>query len=472
MSAGLELPTASTQRSRRRRAVRGWSVVGLAAAGLLLFALAYPTGPRYEGRHLRHWLVLAASEGHQDRLRAEAVLRTVGPEAVPELVRALEGGGSRLGRAWRWLRGRVFRARPEASPSSPVSQIAAERLGHLGAAASNAVPALLRWEARFPEQGAALPSSPVQAIGLPATPHLLAALADPDARLRAVATSALTSPSFQPAADDLLPAVVALLQDADAGARLRAVRALPVLAPARPDVAAALAALLPGADGQTVHEVIESLREYGPVAVGSADQVRPWLRAPLPKARLEAAQALRAICPPAREVVPVLVDLLEHPDTQWMAAYALAEMGADAVDAIPMLLKLLETAPTHRPSRTPSYASVTLSRLGPGSVPGLVPLLSHSSSDVRVNAATALAGLGDAAASAVPGLTRMLGAADLEEQMAAATTLGRLGPVARAAVPGLTRLANLETTQDVIVGHVRSAARVALEQVRVSPPGR
>jgi HEAT repeat protein len=150
----------------------------------------------------------------------------------------------------------------------------------------------------------------------------------------------------------------------------------------------------------------------------------------------------------------------------------LGEVGSDAADAVPILLHQLETIQTHRPSRTPSFAAIALGQLGPTAVPGLVKLIEHAVSDVRVNAAAALGGQGTAAAPAVPGLIRMLSAADLEEQMAAANALGEIGPVAEPAVPELTRLANLETTQDVIVGHVRSAARDALERIRVPPAAR
>jgi HEAT repeat protein len=456
------------QRLRAHRR-RGWLA---AAGGALLAALALqfaaPAGPRYDGRPLRHWLLLAASENHQDRLRAEAILRQVGPEAVPELIRALEARKSKFQRIWRLVRVNVLGLEPDDDLSRRVTSVAIERLAGLGPAASNAAPALLLLGTYSSHLSAA--SRALQAIGPAGAPHLSAAVSSPDPNLSYFASYALSSEAFLPAADQFLPALTAALHSPEFKTQIGAIRALAVLARTRPEMAAALAAQLPAAAENVAVEVLVALRAFGPAGANCADPIAPLLESQSVALRYHAARALRAVRPPAREVVPVLIRFLREPDVQWEAAQTLGEMGADAAEAIPALLTLLETAPTHRPSRTPNFAALALRQMGPAAVPGLVKLLDHTSSDVRVNATVALAGLGDAAAPAVPGLIRMLGAEDPEEQMAAADALRALGPVARDAVPELTRLANLETTQDVIVGHVRSAARLALERIRVSPP--
>lgn len=447
-----------------------WAVVaGGALLAVLALRLAVPGGARYDGRPLRHWLLLAASDHHQDRLRAETVLRRVGPEAVPELTRALGARKSRFQRFWRSVRVNVLGLEPDDDLSRRITGAAVECLARLGPAASNAAPALLLLGTHSSHTSAA--SRALQAIGPAGAPHLSAAVSSPDPNLSYFASYALSSEAFLPAADQFLPALTAALHNPELKTQIGATRALAVLARTRPETAAALATLLPTATEKVAVEILIALRAFGPTGANSAEQIEPLLDSESVALRYHAARALRAVRPPAREVVPVLIRLLRGPDVQWEAAQTLGEMGADATEAIPALLALLETAPTHRPSRTPSFAALALREMGPAAVPGLVKLLAHASSDVRVNAAFALAGSGDAAAPAVPGLIRMLGAEDPEEQMAAADALCALGPVARAAVPELTRLANLETTQDVVVGHVRSAARLALERIRVSPPG-
>lgn len=465
--AGTAREPAPYPRAHRRRRWLAAAGCALLAAGAL--RLAAPGGPRYDGRPLRHWLLLAASDNHQDRLRAEAVLRQVGPEGVPEMIRALEARRSRFQRFWRAVRVNVLGLEPDDELSGRVASVALERLARLGPAASNAAPALLLLGTYSRHLSAA--SRALQAIGPAGAPHLIAAVGSPDPNLSYCASCALSSEAFLPAANQVLPALTAALHSPELKRQIGAIRALAVLARTRPETAAALTALLPEAAENVGVEILAALRAFGPAGAHCADQIVSLLDSQSAALRYHAARALRAVRPPAREAVPVLTRLLREPDVQWEAARTLGEMGADAAEAIPALLALLETAPTHRPSRTPSFAALALRQMGPAAVPGLVKLLDHASSDVRVNAAIALAGLGEAAAPAVPGLIRLLGAEDPEEQMAAADTLCALGPVARDAIPELTRLANLETTQDVIVGHVRSAARLALERIRVSPPG-
>lgn len=454
---------------RAGRRWRRWAVAAaLALSAFLGLWLLRTPGPQYEGRPLRHWLLLATSPNHQEQLRAEPVLQSLGPEAVPELIRALESRPSRLEGLWARVRERVFRLEPAPDRDRAIAREARLRLGRLGPAASNAVPALLRYGARTWDP---LTQQTVAMIGPAGAPHLHAALGSADPQLRAAAAAAAASGVFQPVADEFAPVLTNLLQDTNQGPRFGAIRALAVLAPSRPDIAAAVAGLLEGAEEQTASFVLEHLRDFRAADTGTVDAVRACLNTTAPGLRLAASRALVSLAPPATEVLPVLVALLREPGQQFMAAQTLGEMGPAAAPAIPEMLAQLETAATHRPSRTPDFTAIALGRVGPLAMPGLVGLLDHPSSDVRVNAAAAVKGQGPAGVPAVPALIRMLSAEDLEEQMAAASALGAVGPGATAAIPELTRLAALETTQDVIVGHVRSAARDALERIRIPAAG-
>jgi HEAT repeat protein len=150
----------------------------------------------------------------------------------------------------------------------------------------------------------------------------------------------------------------------------------------------------------------------------------------------------------------------------------LGQIGSAATPAVPVLLELLATEATHRPSRTPSMTAVALGRIGMAApevvMPGIVRLLEHSRADVRLNAAATVQTLGPGAAPALPALVAMLGAGDPEERMTAANALAALGPEAQAAEGALAELAR-ETSGDVLVGHVASSAREALRRIRNVP---
>lgn len=449
-----------------RRRIRALGLAGLVVAALVVW-LGRGTGPAYEGRPLRHWLTLAGSPDHRDRLRAGAVLRTVGPEAVPELARALEARESRLEAVWLSLRRRWSAHEPETGRRARASAAAAHELARLGPQAAAAAPVVLRWGVRGDDPDGAI--RVLEALGAAAVPSLRGGLESPEPSIRALAAQALGSPAFRPAADAVLPLLLTRLDDAHRPVRMGAIRALAVLGAGRPEIGRALAGRLRVDDEATTLVVLGCLTSFDPAGWNAAGSISPLLGAPSARIRLAAARAWVAVGGGVAEVLPVLVALLDEGDLAWMAAETLGRLGPAAAPAIPPLLRQLESEPTHRPSRTPHHAALALGRLGPEAVPGLVRLLEHAASSVRVNAAAAVAGQGTAAAAVVPGLVRMLAAADPEEQMAAANALGALGPAAAAAVPELTRLANLETTQDVIVGHVRSAARDALERTRASP---
>lgn len=470
----------------RRRVRPGWLVAVLAA--LLLFvwlrhAAEAAAGPRYKGVSLVEWLRRAGADDPRERLAAERVLDRVGPEAVPFLVRALSAREPWYRAKWQWVRSRVLHRPPLPDRLPALRAAAVNALAALGPRASHAVPALVAAETRD-LIGPTEARRALRAIGPAAAEQLRVVLTSGNERQRALVATTVADHMFRPAADRLLPALWARVEDPRRAPAREAIEAVIALNPPDPQLAARLLSLLPRAQERTACLILETVGGYGAAARDLAEQVAPQLAHPVPVVRVAAARALHALRPPAPEAVQTLIALLEQTEARWEAARALGEIGPDAAAAIPTLLALLETAPTHRPSRTPNFAALALRQLGPAAVPGLVALLGHHRSEVRVQAAIALSGHGAAAAPAVPGLIRMLRAEDPEEQMPAATTLGILGWVAAEALPELERLANLETTQDVSVGHVRSAARTALNEIRadlhrrgtaqhaVSPPHR
>lgn len=472
------LPATAVCRPERKVGRRlGLLLLLLGVAGAWMVAVgvdrlqARRAGPIYEGAPLSEWLRRANSGDLDQRRKAVRVLDQVGPEAVPTLIRALEARAAWWWRLWQATRAKVFRAPRAPETTAALNRTAAEVLARLGPAASNAAPALLRWGARHGYSS--LDHHPLRALGPAALPALQRALHSHEARLRETAAEVVADPVFEPVADHLIPALGAGVVQRNGALSRAHLHALGVLGPPRRDVAARLAAWLPTCPVESATALLSALAAFEADARDYVDRVRPFLTAPEPSVRLAAARVLNAAQPPARETVPVLIELLREPALQWEAARQLGLLGEAATPAIPALLAALEHTPTHRPSRMPHFAALALGHLGPEAIAGLVQLLDHPSADVRMSAAAALAEPGAAAASAVPALTRMLAAADPEEQMVAARVLGALGRVAAPALPELTRLSQTETTQDVTVGHARSAARLAVRQIHraLAPAG-
>lgn len=436
---------------------------------------AAQAGRRYDGHTLIRVLEWASGGEARDRVYAHLLLGQLGPEATPDLIRALEARDSFLRVWWNRLRARLLRQPDQPSSFPAINQVAAEILGRFGPTASNAAPALLRWGLRSGNPDAV---RHLQALGPAATPHLLSALRNGPRPLRGLAVAVVTDPRFQPVAETLNPVLLELLAGPDAEMRRRAIIALAQLNPHSPAMAERLAALLAEREPATVRCLLQAFRIMGPAARAVAGQIESYLEAPEPELRLAAAQALRAVRPPAKEIVPVLIRLLRESDQtggmkawlpclglEWQAIQLLGEMGPEAASAVPELLALLEHAPTHRPGRTPHFAALVLSRIGPAAVEGVVRLLEHPSADVRMNAAAALGNPGAAAAPAVPRLIALLESDNPEEQMAAAVALGRLEEFAVEALAALERLASVPTTQDVQLSHARSAARFAITNI-------
>jgi HEAT repeat protein len=110
------------------------------------------------------------------------------------------------------------------------------------------------------------------------------------------------------------------------------------------------------------------------------------------------------------------------------AAHALAEIGPQAVDAVPALLQALMNEEEDSGRR--QAASDALGAIGSEAVPALVQALADEDERVRNAAARALKDVGPQAVDAVPALIQALGDPDDDVSMAAASALGDVGPEA------------------------------------------
>ena len=109
------------------------------------------------------------------------------------------------------------------------------------------------------------------------------------------------------------------------------------------------------------------------------------------------------------------------------AAHALAEIGPQAVDAVPALLQALMN---EEDAGLRQAVSDALGAIGSEAVPALVQALADEDERVRNAAARALKDVGPQAVDAVPALIQALGDPDDDVGLAAASALGDVGPEA------------------------------------------
>jgi HEAT repeat protein len=225
-----------------------------------------------------------------------------------------------------------------------------------------------------------------------ATPHLVAALKSKDPVLRWRAARALGAIGNAGAAAPLNAAAA----DEHAAVRAQSIYALGRLAAADQDTLNTIVAGLTDKDVNVRRASVRSLR---------------WIQAdrktvlPLVLKLLEdsdpavAMPALYTVAEAGAEVVPALIESLNHPEARYWACLVLAEIGADAKAAAPALTKLLSD---ERPE-VRLQATIALGEIGPAAKsagPELGKILQDPFPEVRAAAVFALGMIGDPAAAA------------------------------------------------------------------------
>jgi HEAT repeat protein len=136
----------------------------------------------------------------------------------------------------------------------------------------------------------------------------------------------------------------------------------------------------------------------------------------------EVIEALMRIAPRRNEAVPALRAILREPPnnpSRIHAVVALGKMGAEAKDAVPDLIKMLDEDP---------------SKAGP----------------IRFHAATALGQIGSEAKRAVPALVKLLNDKNAGPgRRTVVIALGQMGPAAKSAVPALKEARGEAALRDV-----------------------
>ncbi len=202
-----------------------------------------------------------------------------------------------------------------------------------------------------------------------------------------------------------VPALLEQLGSESAEIRAHAAHALGRLGPAAQGAAEALAKLVGDRDKEVRREAVRALAQIRPPAEVVIPLFCRLLREAEPEVRLHAMEAM------AREgqaVVPPLIEALGHEEACYWACLVLAEIGADAVAAVPVLARLARSDPR---------------------------------AEVRREAILTLAAIGPSAASAVPDLMALV-AQDAVNGGPAIYALGSIGPNAKAAEITLKELAH------------------------------
>jgi len=208
-----------------------------------------------------------------------------------------------------------------------------------------------------------------------------------------------------------------------------------------------------------------SLVRLGPTAISALEKALDN-----PSLRTLAMELLAAAGSKAKPAVDNLVAALADADpaTRGDAAVALAAIGPDAAEAVPGLAKLL--AADDKEAALRYAAAYALGRIGPAAAPVAETLRGLSKSDDELMASVAVWALlkiepdnKAQVAAAVPVLRKALrGERDLA-RLEAATALGELGQAAASAVPILELV-----SEDDPLAAVRNAAAVALGKIRAA----
>jgi HEAT repeat protein len=431
----------------QRGETRRWTLRAMAALALacclllslaLIAAVARPAiarddkPPDYAGKPLAKWIeILRNSPDRALRLHARIAVGPYGPyakTAVPALIEAMkdwrdpQDGVKTLADYGPSFIPDLVRAlkRPEAS----VRAAMARALGRVRPRSADTIPALL---AVLKDSSADVRAAAVRSLGrfsrlaVAAVPSFAEALKDKDETVRQAAAHALFKMGRK--AEPAVPALIMALKDKDGWVQGWAAQALGKIGPA---AKAAVPAL------------IEQLRD---------------------SKGFHFAEALGRIDPGAKAVVRALMEVLEDSDdsVRRHAAEALAEAGAAAKAAVPLLIKAAK--------KNQQSAFFALGKIGPdarAAVPTLIEALRKAESlSYKYTIAEALGGIGPGAKAAIPPLLAIVRDWEMDlVREAAASAVFKIDPelAARERVP-----LSFPTTRLGKVPSVTLAARPALD---------
>jgi HEAT repeat protein len=315
---------------------------------------------------------------------------------------------------------------------------AAQSVGRLGQEAKETIPALVNLMRAHPEASHAYSEvgGALAQMGPPAVQPLADLVATPGLNRQLLMGATQTLGRLGAPA---VPALVPLLRHADAAVRNVACQALTTAGPVAKDAVPALTDLLKDNDLNVRRMAVSALSRVGPAARSAAPALVELARDKKDLSlRLMSLSALRQVHADARLVLPLAREAIkdDNAGVKSQGLELLLQADPKNKDVLPLVLEMLQ-APATRQS-----AVGLLGRLGPAAreaVPDLVDLLKGGDQNLRMQALHALSGIGSGAGEAVPALVEVLRDPNPSMRQQAAFTLLRIGPAARRAGPALLR---------------------------------
>ncbi len=278
----------------------GVLAVGALAGIWMAAAFRKAHEPVHKGKSIGTWIAEMYSKPNDVTARDE--LTEMGAPAIPYLIREVrrDGGlvGPWYGRCWLRMPSGIQRLLPAPPNYLERRSAAADTLGKFGAAASNAVPALIGClqvpgyqPLRF---SAAVTLGRIGAPARAAIPALMQALKDQDFNVRMEAAMALAKIGRD--YSQATPQLEALLRDAVAGVRLRAALALWRLQPKETTASNRVAqVLLEDPDPALRSWAAFLLGDLGPTAAAFSPALREALRDPDSRVQQNANSSLQKL---------------------------------------------------------------------------------------------------------------------------------------------------------------------------------
>jgi HEAT repeat protein len=408
-----------------------------ALATLLLCSAIYflrAPDPVFQGRLASEWVQDLVSPDYVVRGEAQTALRALGERGVPQISLLLRNRNP----FWEKHLIALNPIFPSLNYRAPnvlgQRERGAEMLGLLGPKATAAIPDLIH--ALELDQSTHDIQHALVRIGPASIEPLAHGLTrNRDVLIRICAARLLRE--FKPLDEDVIAALIKATRDEHPVAREEAARSLGAAARTN---SAAVAALLP-----LTRDKCDDTRAAAFTALGTIgiinDQVlaafRAALRDPSDAVQLEAAKGLWNLRQDHQLVVPALIDVVLGYERRWQAAYALAEIGPLAADAVPALVEVLPEERVPRPFRTPPSVVFALGKIGKAALPELALLFAHPKSHVRLSAVLACGIMGSTAREVIPELTELLKDKDAEVRHATALTLASIGAAPEQILAGL-----------------------------------
>jgi HEAT repeat protein len=285
----------------RAKSPRRWLLILVAAVLVAIACIALLSWPEperlYENRTLREWSLDLNSPLPEVRNNATSILRSIGREAVPPLVRQLESRDSLLKRPFLALaprlpvswRRKFIRAMRPFEPAD-------ERLGAVKALAclgTNApVAPLLPLLRHSDRQLSAESATALASIGPASVPGLILALDDPEPLVRSLACYSLSR--IGRGAAEAAPALIRRLSDRELQIAAQAANALVQIGPV---ATPALARALNDPDPMTRYHAAKTLGSLGYSARSAVPALMVAAQDMDPSVRREAQIALRILAP-------------------------------------------------------------------------------------------------------------------------------------------------------------------------------